>query len=183
MPHYIAAHAVRCFEIFFFSSCYNIFNMAEQRLREITWEAPEHHHTEKGSDWFWAVGIIAVTGAGAAIVFSNILFGIVILLGATILAIVSARGPGIIPYSISTRGIRVNDVLFPYSSLEAFYINEDDPRGVQLYVRSDRVFMPLIVMQLPEEFLEEIEELLEERLPEEHMEESLGHLILEFLGF
>ena len=35
--------------------------------RAITWEAPEHNHIEKTSDWYWALGIIAVATPGASL--------------------------------------------------------------------------------------------------------------------
>ena len=37
--------------------------MAEA-IKAVTWEAPEHHHIEKRSDWFWVLGILAIAGAG-----------------------------------------------------------------------------------------------------------------------
>ena len=84
---------------------------------------------------------------------------------------------------LSPRGLRIGSQLFPYSTLESFYIEEDDPLGPQLLIKSERLLMPLIVIPIPEDSIEDIESLLQERLPEEHLEESLGHKMLEFFGF
>ena len=149
----------------------------------ITWEAAEHHHVEKKGDWYWALGIIAVVGATIAIIFGNILFAIVIALGAVVMTIVSLREPAVIPFAITPRGMRIDDRLYPYATLESFCIDEDAPRGPQLLLKSRSMLQPLIIIPLPEEAVEEIDDMLAERLPEEHIEESLAHHLLEFLGF
>lgn len=151
--------------------------------RSVTWEAAEHSHFEKGSDWFWALGILAVSGAAAAFFLGNILLSILILISGVIVAIVAVKEPPMNEFSVNTRGIRVGDTLYPYSSLEAYYIDEDEPSGPMLLVRSDKLFMHLIVIPIPEEYIEDIEEILETRLPEEFIEEPLASKILEFFGF
>ena len=153
------------------------------RTETISWEAAEHYHSEKGSDWYWALGIIAVVAAVIAIIFSNILFAIVIILGAIVMTIVSLREPSIIPFAITPRGMRIDDRLYPYATLESFCIDEDAPHGPQLILKSSGMLRPLVIVPLPEEAIEEIDDILAERLPEEHLEESLAHHVLEFLGF
>ncbi|MBX9906724.1 hypothetical protein K2X96_02395 [Patescibacteria group bacterium] len=153
------------------------------RLREISWEAPEHHHTEKGSDWYWALGIITIAGAITTIIFGNVLFGVVILLAGLMTALISSRPPRTVTYSISVRGIRIGTELYPYSSLTCFYINEEHHHHLQLLIQTTSFFTPLLVIPMPDEALEDVEEILEPRLPEKYLEESLGQRILEFLGF
>lgn len=157
--------------------------MAAQAIQPIRWEAEEHQHIDKGSDWYWALGIISVVGAVVAIIFGNILFAIVILLSAVLMAVVSLRGPAVVEFAVTARGIRVDDELHPYSTLASFYIDEEDPRGPILLVRTQHTFRPLLVVPLPPEIVEEIDDVLAERLPEEHLEESLAHRLLEFFGF
>ncbi len=151
--------------------------------RAVTWEAPEHHHTEKSGDWFWALGIIGIAAAAAAFFWGNFLFAVLILVATLTVALNATKEPQILPFAISMRGVRVGKELFPYSTLEAFYIDEDFSTGPQLLIRSDRTFMPLIVIPLPEEFLHEIEDIIGSKLPEEHIEEPFLHTFLEFLGF
>ena len=157
--------------------------MAARAVQTISWEATEHHHVEKGSDWYWALGIIAVVGATVSIIFGNILFAIVIALGAVVMAIVSLREPTVIPFELTPRGMRIDDRLYRYATLESFCIDGDAPRGPQLLLKSTGMLSTLLVIPLPEEAVEEIDDILAERLPEEHMEESLAHRLLEFLGF
>ncbi len=152
-------------------------------IRAVTWEAPEHHHIEKSGDWFWALGIVTVASALAAFFFGNFLFAILIAIAGGTVGLVANRAPAIIPFAITTRGVRVGSTLYPYSTLECFFIDEEDERGPQLLLRSTKFFMPLIVLPIPEEYTDEIETILESRLPAEHLEEPLGTKLLEFFGF
>lgn len=155
----------------------------EQSPRAITWEAPEHHHIEKSGDWFWALGILTISATIAAMFFGNVLFALVLALSGGVLSISAAKRPRVVPFAVTVRGVRTGDELFPYSTLESYYIDEDNPLGPQLLIRSKRLFMPLIVVPLPDEVVDDIEALIKERLLEEHLEEPFFNKLLEFFGF
>lgn len=152
-------------------------------LRAITWEAPEHTHIEKSNDWYWALGIVAVAGAAAAVVFNDTLFALVILLGASTMVIVAMRKPKLMPFAVTTRGVRIGGELYPYSTLESFYIDEENNAGPQLIVKSHHLFTPLLILPIPEEYVDDIDDIISARLPEEHLEEPFSHKLLEFFGF
>jgi len=154
-----------------------------EEVKGIAWEAYEHHHVEKKSDWFWIVGIIIVSVAVASILLGNPLFGIMILIGGTVMLILASRPPKIVQYAVTQRGLRLDDTLYPYTTLEAYFIDEEDVLGPQLLVRSEKLFMPLLILPLPEEYIDEIEGIIAPRLPEEHIEEPFARKVLEFLGF
>jgi hypothetical protein len=160
-----------------------VFFDGEGRVREIAWEAPEHHHFEKSTDWYWAMGIIAIASAVTMIIFGNALFGIAILLAGAATALISSRPPRMVPYAVNLRGIRVGDRLYPYSTIRCFFLDEEHPRNIQLLVESKHHFTPLMVIPVPDDVVDEVEYILESKLPEEHLEEPLGHKLLEFLGF
>lgn len=154
-----------------------------ETVQALTWEAPEHRHVEKGNDWFWAVGILALAGAIAAFLVGNFLFAILILVAAAALSLVALRRPRIIAFAVSTRGIRVGDTWYPYAALESFCIDIMNYAEPQLLLKSKKVYMPLMVLPLPEEYIDDIDMLLSERLPEEELEEPFFNVLLEFFGF
>jgi hypothetical protein len=154
-----------------------------EEVRSIVWEAPEHRHIEKTTDWYWAVGIIAISTATASIMFKNVLFGLVILLGASTMILFSHRTPKMLPYEISPRGLRIKTTLYPFISLEAFALDEDAAYGPQLILKSQHFLMPLIIVPIPEEYVDEIDDIISSRLREAHLEEPLSHRLLEFFGF
>lgn len=152
--------------------------------RSVTWEALAHSHAPKGSDWFWVLGIISLSASVASFFFGNFLLAILIILSGAIFALIANREPQIVAYAVTSRGLRVGDTLYPYSTLEAYYINDEDPeRGPQLLARSERMFMHLIVIPLPEDYVDEVEHILAERLPEEYIEEPFATKVLEIFGF
>lgn len=149
----------------------------------IGWDAPEHNHIEKSSDWYWALGIVALTGSVVSIVLGNVLFGLVILLGATVVFLVSQKPPRIIPFEIGNQGVRIDMRLYPFSSIESYGIDHDSPEGPLLILKSKHIFMPLIIAPIPDDLAEEIDWTLRTRLPYEHLVEPFSHRFLEFLGF
>ncbi len=155
----------------------------QPQLQSVTWEAPEHYYVEKKNDWYWALGILTVTAAFASIFLGNPLLGILIIIAGAITALLSSRVPNIIPFAVTTRGIRINDTLYPYGTLESYCIDTENSYASVLLIKSERMFMPLIVVPLPEEYIEEVESIIETRLPQEHLEEPFAQKMLEFLGF
>jgi hypothetical protein len=155
----------------------------EPTPRSITWEAPEHHHVEKGNDWFFALAIIIAALVVVAILFGDVLFALLIGLAGGALAASAAKRPSIIPYAVTVRGIKIDDRIYPFATLESYAIDEEDPKGPQLLLKSERKLMPLIVMPIPPDHIDDIEAIIKEKLPEEDLEESLFVKILELFGF
>ncbi len=152
-------------------------------VRSVYWEAPEHNHIEKTHDWYWILGIIAIASSVASIIFGNVLFGIVIILGAMTMFITGNRRPRIIAFEVSLRGIRIENDLYPYSTLESFCLDEENILGAQLIVKSKKMFAPLLIVPVPEEYMIDIENIIAPRLAEEYMEEPFSHKLMEFFGF
>jgi hypothetical protein len=156
----------------------------EPSARAITWEAPEYHYVKKGGDWFLAFAIVVIACAVAAILFNNSLFALLIGVAGGALGISAAKKPSVIPFAVTVRGVRIDDRLYPYSTLDAFHIDEEDEeRGPQLLVLSKRRFMPLLVLPLPSEYIDDIEDIMKEKLPEKLLEEPFLMKLLEKFGF
>jgi hypothetical protein len=155
----------------------------EPTARAISWEAPEHHHVEKGNDWFFALIIIVLALVITAILFNNVLLALLLGIAGGVLGMAAARVPRIVPFAVSVHGVKIEDELHPFSSLGAYHIDEEDPRGPQLLLRSEKMFMPLIVIPIPVDYIDDIELLLKDKLPEEELEEPFLLKVLELFGF
>ena len=148
----------------------------------ISWSAPEHYYVEKKPDWYWAVGVITLAIAAVAFIFGNTITGIVVIVAAVALVLHASRPPRIVTYSITDRGIVANDVLYPFLSLESFWIPHDE-FPPKLIIKSRKTFMSLIVLYLDEIDPEKVRETMLTYIAEtEHREPVLKH-ILERLGF
>ncbi|OGG58927.1 hypothetical protein A3C89_03510 [Candidatus Kaiserbacteria bacterium RIFCSPHIGHO2_02_FULL_50_50] len=153
------------------------------RFARIEWDALPHFPHERGDDWYWVLGIVGVSSAIAAFVLGNVLFGILIILGILVIVIyttLDTHEP--ITYVISQAGVTVNDVTFPYAKLTSFFIDREHRHGPHLLIRKPDGMNELLIIPIPEEHLDDIDETLSYYLPEEHLEEPLSNRILELLG-
>jgi hypothetical protein len=151
----------------------------------LEWTTEEHHHAEPGSDWFWALGIIAVSTALTAVLFSNFLFALLILVAAATMTVVAKRPPKTVSFALSGRGIWVDEKLYPYSSIRAFWIEQGENGIGTLFVDTDHISNPDLIIPIPTNISESAvrEYLLENNVVEEEMREPLSHRMMEFFGF
>ena len=155
----------------------------EPLARAITWEAPEHHYVEKGGDWYLAFFIVTAACAVAAVLFDNALFALLIGVAGGALGVSAAKRPSVIPFAVTVRGIRIGDRLYPYTTLEAYHIDEENEQGPQLIVLSKKRFMPLFVLPLPAEYIDDVEDIITGKLEERFLEEPILMTLLEKIGF
>jgi site-specific recombinase len=141
----------------------------------------EYAHFERGADWYWILGIVTVAVLVAAIILGNTLFGLVIIVGAFGLSLYTARRPKEMTIEIDNKGIRIEKMLFPYTSLHSFCVSRDT-HNEHLRLRSKKKFMPLISVILSGVSAEMVEEELTKYIPEEHFEISTLEKIMETLG-
>lgn len=150
----------------------------------LEWTAFEHEHIHKSSDWFWALGIIAIAAAATSIIFSNVLFAIVIVIGAFTLGINASKPPAQIRFKITRRGIIINNILHPYSTLESFWVeDENEYEQPKLLVKSKKLLAPHIVIPIEDVSSDDVRDYVLEYLDEEEDSESLAQKIMEFFGF
>lgn len=154
----------------------------EPNARAITWEAPEHYYQERGKDWYFILTILVVALGVSALLFNNVLFALLIFVSGGTLALASLKRPSIIPYGVSVRGIRIDEDLYPYTTLAAYHIDEEDSRGPQLMILTKKRFTPLIVIPLPEEYIDDVEDIIRDRLEEKYLEEPAFFKLIERFG-
>jgi len=154
--------------------------MATEAL--ISWNAPAHFYVEKKQDWYWVVGIITLALAAVCIIFGQVISGIFVIVAAMALVLHASHPPKRIRCEINDRGIIVDNILYPFLSLESFWIPHDEfPH--KLILKSRKVVMPLLVIFIEEIDPESVREILLKYIAEtEHHEPFLKHL-LERFGF
>lgn len=154
--------------------------MATEAL--ISWNAPEHLYVEKKSDWYWAVGIITLALAAVAFIFGNVITGIFVVVASVALVLHASRPPQVVSYEINDRGVIANNVLYPFLSLDSFWVPHDEVPP-KIIIKSRKLFMPFIVIYIDEIDPEEVRKIMLNYIAEtEHHEHFLKH-ILESLGF
>ena len=148
----------------------------------IAWDALEYEYREKSADWFWAVGVIALAAAVTAAILGNVLFAVLIVVGAAALAIHAVREPLVVHFAISERGVSVGKTLYPWKTLDSFWVETRDGNP-RIIMKSQKVFMPFLVIPLGDTNPADAHEILLAHLDEEEHVEPVSQRIMEILGF
>ena len=147
----------------------------------LTWEASEYEHRERGPDWFWAVGIVGIGLVVTTVILGNVLFAVLLVVAVGALLLQALKRPRVISFGVGERGVRVENTLYPYSTLESFWVKDDAPP--QLLVKSEKPFAPLLIIPLGDNDPAVVREILLELVAEEELWEPLTQRVLEYLGF
>lgn len=153
----------------------------------ISWKAYEYIHEPKSTDWYWALAVIALAIFGAAIIFGNYIFALLVIIIAISLAVhAHHHEPQLVSFTLSEKGVRIDHTFYPYKTLESFDIETHETEigtFAKIFIKSKKTLMPLIVIPIAEVHPEDVREYLSIFLEEgEHMENT-GHRLLEWLGF
>ena len=147
----------------------------------IGWRAPTHEKGERTTDWYWALGIIGVCGAVAAVLLGNLLFAIIIAVGALSLGVLAAREPREHDVRIDERGITVDGDLYVWENLQSFWM-APGRNADRLFVTTGGIVHPHLVLPIHEPAdSQDVYDYVSYFLPEEESH-SLGTLAAELLG-
>jgi hypothetical protein len=154
-----------------------------KKIAPLHWQTLEYEERERSADWYWAVGIITVSLAIASIIFNNVLFALVIILGGFVLSVYAARPPHEIDIVLDDLGIKIDKIFYPYRTLESFWV-EQRGDSFRVLVKSQRLIMPYIIIpiNLEEVEPEDVQTYLRRYLPEVFHSESPLHHLMEHLG-
>lgn len=139
--------------------------------QKLEWQAQEYEFHKKSPEWFWALGVIALSLVLAAVILDNFLLAVLVALGGFSLALYGARKPRIVAFKIDPRGITAGDKLYDYESIKKFWINYDPPRRKEMFIESKKTFSPLITIELGDADPETVRNYLLRYIKEEKIEE------------
>src|SRR3989344_6020170 len=114
----------------------------------ISWSAYEHEHIERRGDWFWALGFFAVCSAVIRILFSNVLFALLIIVVALTIGIIARTTPEPVEFELSDRGIEIGDMLLRYDEIISFWVDDENENAPLLLVDSIKFMSPNLIIPL-----------------------------------
>ena len=147
----------------------------------LTWWAYEYPLKERGSDWFWSLGILTLSLFVTAILLKNFLFAVLILISGVLLVLFSLRKPRVVTFEIFDNGILIEKHMYLFKDLDAFFIDQTHPE--KLLLQSKRLLVPILALPLENTDPHHVREIMEGKLKEKELEESLAVHLLERLGF
>ncbi len=151
--------------------------------QKIEWQSYDRAEQRHSPDWYWAVGIIALSLAVTAVIFNNILFAILVFVSTVALFLRTLQKPQLLRYELTNRGLRTNKNFQPFTVFDSFWVEEDTEPQPKLLMKSRAMLTPLLSATLEGVTPEAIRELLSEYLPEVEQHEPLSKRVMEYLGF
>lgn len=151
--------------------------------KKLEWSALEYEEKERGNDWFWALGVIILASAITSFIYANYFFGLFLIIGGILLGTFAVKKPDLVFYELNEKGLKIRNRLYSYNNIKAFWVKREIEKSI-LFIKSERVFMPIISMPIDLNHTEEIEHImLSKNVPEEEMKEHVSEKIMDFLGF
>jgi len=144
----------------------------------IRWEAPEYAHRERGVVWYGIFGVATLVLAVAAIlIIKSITFAILVPVMAVALFVYTQHAPEVLRYTLSRKGLHINDKLFMYSQFKSFgIVDHNDMHSVVLVPR--KRFQLGQTIYFPAEVGEQLVDMLAARLPMKELEpDALDRLL------
>lgn len=148
----------------------------------IEWSCLEHERRVRGPYWF----LFPLAGATLAMIYSivtaNYLFLIFVVIAFITVMLYARKAPKLIWFSISPKGIGVEQKLYPYAKLKSFTIFEH-LAVPEVSFETESYLMPHVSLPLGEVRPSSIREALIHYLPEQKREEPATDQIARMLGF
>jgi hypothetical protein len=154
----------------------------KEEIKTISWTSPEYIQKERSIDWFWTVGLVAVLGAGLAFYFDNFLFAVLILVSGGMFFLMEIHTPHDVEYEINNENFKIGKSTYPIKSIKYFDIKKSEKDTKILVYTSDQ-FMPIKLIQIPEDLSDEIEKEISKFVEKKEMQESNSVKFMEKLGF
>jgi hypothetical protein len=125
---------------------------------------------------------MAVAAAAVSVWLGNLLFAIVILVGVGSLGALFLRGPREHAVRIDNRGIHIDGTLYPYRSIQSFWV-ERDPGYPRLYLMTHAVVAPHVTLPLESVVqAEQVRSYLKRIVREEEQEPHFGEHLANMFG-
>ncbi len=131
----------------------------------IRWQAVEYLHQDQSPLWFVAMGIVVVILMAIAYLWmSSITFAILIPVMAVALVVYVKRPPVMNDYTLSRKGLHINDQLYPFDTFKSFgVVSRGGNHSVVLVPR--KRFQLGHTVHFSEELGEQIVDMFAARLP------------------
>jgi hypothetical protein len=139
----------------------------EEPLR---WQGTEYVHHEKDAMWFVVFAVIVVAFMAVSIlIMRSVTFTILIPVMAAALIVYTRRPPRMIEYTLSSKGLYVNDQLYSFAEFKGFGVIRDAGEYSIMLIPVKR-FRLGVSIYFPEEAGEAIVDILGTRLPMQEMQ-------------
>lgn len=140
-------------------------SLLEEDAVLLRWEGTEYVHLARGALWYVIFAIVAIVAIILAIiVLKSITFAILVPVMALALLVYVRRAPEVLQYTLSRKGLYVNDKLYTYDTFRAFGVVSHNENHSAVLIPRKR-FQIGQTIYFPEELGEQLVDMLAARLP------------------
>lgn len=137
----------------------------DESIELLHWQAKEYIQRDKSPIWFVSfVLVFLVMMAISIFLIKSWTFSVLVPIMAVSLLMYVYRPPRTLNYTLSGKGVYVNDQLYPFADFKAFGVIKDDDELLIMLVPSKR-FKPGVTVFFPEEVGEPLVDIIGARLP------------------
>ncbi len=155
----------------------------ETTVRSVTWDSDGHSVSEKNTDWYWILWILAISLALAVLFFYQVITAMLIIVVAGTLTLLARTEQTSQTCTVSPEGIKVDELFYPYESFRGYQIVERDGMPPLLILSTNAVLNPHLFIHIPDSISEDaLAELLDQFMPLLEEGIPLSHRIVEYLG-
>lgn len=157
--------------------------MARNVLLE--WEGREYDHNPKDADWYWALGIIAVAGTIAALLFGSYLLAVLIVVAAASFALHAAKQPPLHRFQLVEQGIVIGDDLHTFERMISFSVLEDVDGEFppMISIKTESWLSPHLIIPLEGVDVDRVYTYFLQHVDEGEHQHSFTDLVAAWLGF
>lgn len=145
----------------------------------LRWQAPEYLMHSRNGVWYVIFGVVTLVLMALAIfLIQSVTFAILIPVMAVALFFYTRREPQLIDYTLSRKGIHVNDRMYAYDTFKAFAIDSRNGSHLAILIPRKR-FQMGVSAYFPEEVGESLVDMLAARLPmQTHSPDFIDRLLM-----
>ncbi len=149
------------------------------------WEGHEYAHNPKSGDWYWALGIVAIAGIVASILFANYLFAVLILIAAVTVALHGTKHPPLHRFRVAEHGLIIGDELHPFDNMISFSVLEDIEGELPpiLSIKNESWLSPHLMIPLGGVDADAVYEYFLHHVDEGKHTHSFGDVVAAWIGF
>jgi len=157
--------------------------MAQNVLVE--WEGREYDHNPKSTDWYWSLGIVAVAGIIASILFGGYLIAVLILIAAVAIALHASKVPPIHRFRLVEEGIVIGDETHLFAHMISFSVLEDvkGELSPMLSIKTESWLSPHLIIPLAGVDADYVYEYFLHHVDEDEHKHTFTDVVAAWLGF
>lgn len=149
------------------------------------WQGREYDPNPKSTDWYWALGIIAIAGAIASALFSNYLFALLIVLAAVVIALHGAKHPPLHTFRLTEQGVLIGEEMHFFETMRSFSVLEDVEGTLPalLSIKTESWLTPHLLIPLDGVNADAVYAFFSQKVNEEEHRHNLVDVVAMWLGF